>query len=62
MTMSRQGEPRVLYTRVGVLFLGVFDNDLAQFRVDSYVREILVDFVVISVVAIAAFSNRNTRS
>jgi len=60
MTMSRQGEPRVLYTVVGVLMLGVLDNGLTQLRVDSYVREILVGLIVISAVAIAAFSKRNT--
>lgn len=60
MTMSRQGEPRVLYTLVGVLMLGVLDNGLTQLRVDSYVREILVGLIVISAVAIAAFSKRNS--
>ena len=62
MTMSRQGEPRVLYTLVGVLMLGVLDNGLTQLRVDSYIREILVGLIVISAVATAAFSKRNTRS
>ena len=56
MTMSRQGEPRVLYTLVGVLMLGVLDNGLTQLRVDSYVREILVGLIVISAVATAAVS------
>ncbi len=59
MTMSRQGEPRVLYTLVGVLMLGVLDNGLTQLRVDSYVREILVGLIVIGAVATAAFSKRN---
>jgi len=62
MTMSRQGEPRVLYTLVGVLMLGVLDNGLTQLRVDSYVREILVGLIVISAVATAAFSKRNSAS
>lgn len=62
MTMSRQGEPRVLYTLVGVLMLGVLDNGLTQLRVDSYVREILVGLIVIGAVATAALSKRNTRS
>lgn len=62
MTMSRQGEPRVLYTLVGVLMLGVLDNGLTQLRVDSYIREIMVGLIVISAVATAAFSKRNTRS
>ena len=62
MTMSRQGEPRVLYTLVGVLMLGVLDNGLTQLRVDSYVREILVGLIVISAVATAAVSKRNTQN
>jgi ribose transport system permease protein len=62
MTMSRQGEPRVIYTLVGVLMLGVLDNGLTQLRVDSYVREILVGLIVISAVATAAFSKRNAQS
>ena len=59
MTMSRHGEPRVHYTLVGVLMLGVLDNGLTQLRVDSYVREILVGLIVIGAVAMAAFSRRN---
>ncbi len=62
MTMSRQGEPRVLYTLLGVLMLGVLDNGLTQLRVDSYVREILVGLIVISAVATAAVSKRNTQN
>jgi len=42
MTMSRQGEPRVIYTLIGVLMLGILDNGLTQLRVDSYIREVLV--------------------
>ncbi|MFK8080583.1 MAG: ABC transporter permease [Granulosicoccus sp.] len=58
MTMSRQGEPRVLYTLVGVLILGVLDNGLTQMSVDSYVREMLVGLIVIVAVAIASLSKR----
>lgn len=58
MTMSRQGEPRVMYTLMGVLILGVLDNGLTQLRVDSYVREILVGLIVIAAVAIASLSKR----
>lgn len=62
MTMSRQGEPRVLYTLMGVLMLGVLDNGLTQLRVDSYIREILVGLIVIGAVATAAFSRRNSQN
>ncbi|OAN78407.1 dolichyl-phosphate beta-glucosyltransferase [Jannaschia sp. EhC01] len=56
MTMSRRGEPRVLYTLVGVLMLGILDNGLTQMQVDSYVREILVGLIVIAAVAVASLS------
>ena len=58
MTMSRQGEPRVAYTLVGVLVLGILDNGLTQMRVDSYVREVLVGMIVIAAVAVATLSQR----
>ena len=58
MTMSKQGEPRVVYTLIGVLILGILDNGLTQMQVDSYIREILVGLIVISAVAVASFSNQ----
>lgn len=61
MTMSRQGEPRVLYTLVGVLVLGILDNGLTQMKVDSYIREILVGAIVIAAVAIASLSKSRSR-
>lgn len=56
MTMSRRGEPKVIYTLVGVLILGVLDNGMTQLRVDSYVREILVGLIVLAAVAVASLS------
>ena len=58
MTMSRQGEPKVIFTLIGVLILGVLDNGMTQLRVDSYVREILVGLIVLAAVAIASLSKR----
>jgi len=58
MTMSRQGEPKVIFTLVGVLILGVLDNGMTQLRVDSYVREIFVGLIVLAAVAIASLSKR----
>ena len=58
MTMSRRGEPKVVYTLVGVLILGVLDNGMTQLRIDSYVREILVGLIVLAAVAVASLSKR----
>ncbi|MEI6098807.1 MAG: ABC transporter permease [Alphaproteobacteria bacterium] len=55
MTMSREGEPRVLATLVGVLILGILNNGLTQMQVDSYVREMLVGSIVIAAVALSSF-------
>jgi ribose transport system permease protein len=51
MTMNAQGEPKVLNTLIGVLFLGVLSNGLTQLSVDSYVRDILVGALIISAVS-----------
>lgn len=51
MTISRSGEPRVLNTCVGVLFLGFLSNGLTQLSIDSYVRDILVGATIILAVA-----------
>jgi ribose transport system permease protein len=59
MTMSKQSEPRVILTLVGVFVLGVLDNGMTQMRVDSYVREILVGLIVIAAVAVSSISKAN---
>ncbi len=51
MTMNHQGEPKVLNTFIGVLFLGVLSNGLTQLSVDSYVRDILVGALIIMAVS-----------
>ena len=51
MTMSREGEPHVAHTLVGVLVLGVLGNGLTQLNVDSYVREMLIGSIIILAVA-----------
>ncbi|MEL6435782.1 MAG: ABC transporter permease [Pseudomonadota bacterium] len=60
MTMSRQGEPRVVYTLVGVLILGALDNGLTQLAVNSYIREIVVGVIVLAAVASSSLG-RGTR-
>ncbi|WP_425041285.1 ABC transporter permease [Primorskyibacter sp. S187A] len=61
MTMSEEGEPRVAYTLVGVLILGVLDNGLTQMSVDSYIREILVGAIVIAAVAFSSLTKARRR-
>jgi ribose transport system permease protein len=56
MTMSEQGEPRVLATVVGVLILGVLDNGLTQMSVDSYARQILVGTIIVVAVSASSIS------
>jgi ribose transport system permease protein len=58
MTMSPQGEPRVLATLIGVLILGVLDNGLTQLSVDSYVRQILVGGIIVLAVALSSIGRR----
>ena len=59
MTMSKQSEPHVIFTLIGVLVLGVLDNGMTQMRIDSYVREILVGLIVIAAVAVSSISKAN---
>ena len=61
MTMSEQGEPRVLATVVGVLILGVLDNGLTQMSVDSYVRQVLVGAIIVLAVAASSISKNARR-
>ena len=56
--MSEEGEPRVLFTFLGVLILGILDNGLTQMHVDSYIREILIGFIVILAVAFSSITKR----
>ena len=58
MTLTRDGQPRVLATLAGVVVLGVLDNGLTQMRVDSYVREVLVGTIILIAVAISALGRR----
>ena len=51
MTIDRHGEPRVMFTLIGVLMIGVLSNGLTQLSVDSYVRDILVGTIIIAAVA-----------
>lgn len=61
MTMSEQGEPRILATVIGVLILGILDNGLTQMSVDSYVRQILVGGIIVLAVAASSITRRGRR-
>lgn len=58
MTLTRDGQPRVLATLAGVLVLGVLDNGLTQMRVDSYLREVMVGLIILTSVGVSALSQR----
>jgi ribose transport system permease protein len=61
MTMSEQGEPRILATVIGVLIIGVLDNGLTQMSVDSYIRQILVGGIIVLAVAASSITKRARR-
>lgn len=58
MTLTRDGQPRVLATLAGVVVLGVLDNGLTQMRVDSYVREVLVGAIILAAVGLSAIGRQ----
>ena len=61
MTISEEGEPRVLNTLAGVLILGVIGNGLTQMNVDSYVRDMLTGSIIIVAVAASSLSKAHRR-
>lgn len=61
MTLTRNGQPRVLATVAGVVTLGVMDNGLTQLQVDSYVRQVLVGAIILVAVSISALGRRAMR-
>jgi ribose transport system permease protein len=58
MTVTRDGQPKVLATVAGVVTLGVMDNGLTQLQVDSYVRQVLVGAIILVAVSISALGRR----
>lgn len=58
VTMSEEGEPRVLGTLVGVLILGVLANGLTQLQINTYVQQVLTGAIVIIAVAFGSLSRR----
>ncbi|GIK28320.1 MAG: dolichyl-phosphate beta-glucosyltransferase [Chloroflexota bacterium] len=60
MTMSQEGEPRVLGTLVGVLLIGVLANGFTQVGVDTYVQRILTGVIIIASVTLSSISRRRS--
>jgi ribose transport system permease protein len=58
MTVTRDGQPKVLATVAGVITLGVMDNGLTQLQVDSYLRQVLVGAIILVAVSISALGRR----
>ena len=58
MTVTRDGQPRVLASLAGVVVLGVMDNGLTQLQVDSYVREVMVGAIILLAVSISALGRK----
>jgi ribose transport system permease protein len=61
-TLSEHGEPRIAYTILGVLILGILDNGLTQMSVDSYVRQILVGCIVLLAVSTSSLTKHLRRA
>lgn len=59
VTVSEEGEPRVLGTLVGVLILGVLANGLTQLQIDTYVQQVLTGAIVIAAVATGSVRGRS---
>ncbi|ARO14104.1 D-ribose transporter permease [Ketogulonicigenium robustum] len=58
MTLTQNGQPRVLATIAGVLTLAVMENGLTQMRVDSYVSKVMVGVIILLAVSLSAISRR----
>lgn len=59
MTMSEEGEPHVLGTLLGVLFLGVLVNGMTQLKVDSYIQQIATGVIIVLAVTLSSLSKRS---
>lgn len=58
MTLTENGQPRVLATLAGVIVLGVLDNGLTQMNVNSYLRQVMIGAIILAAVTISAISRR----
>ena len=58
MTMSEDGEPRVLGTLLGVLMIGVLANGLTQLQIDTYIQQILTGAIIVLAVLLSSLWRR----
>jgi ribose transport system permease protein len=58
ITMSEEGEPRVLGTLVGVLILGILVNGLTQLQINTYVQQVLTGTIIVLAVALGSISRK----
>jgi ribose transport system permease protein len=54
MTIHWDGQPKTMATFVGVIVIDVLDGGLTQIQVDSYVREVLVDVIILLALSISS--------
>lgn len=58
MTLTQNGQPKILATIAGVFTLAVLENGLTQMRVDSYVSKVLVGVIIVLAVSLSAISRK----
>lgn len=59
ITMSDEGEPRVVGTLVGVLILGILVNGLTQLQINTYVQQVLTGAIIVLAVALGSVSRKS---
>lgn len=61
MTLSKEAQPNVPGTAIGVLILGVLSNGLNILQVSSYVQQILTGLIIVLAVSLSGLAQRVTR-
>jgi ribose transport system permease protein len=61
MTLSRNGQPTIPGTAVGVLILGILTNGLNILQVSSYVQQVLTGVIIILAVSLSGLAQRARR-
>ncbi len=61
MTLSKEAQPNIPGTAVGVLILGVLSNGLNIMQVSSYVQQILTGLIIVLAVSLSGLAQRVAR-